>query len=176
LTECFAFCSIGAVGVGTQRKFSVFARNRYLDKQVDTSCSRCQGLFFLPFKRSFLSIPSTVKDYTMKLYVGNLSYRTTEADLRREFERYGNVDSVDMIIDRETGRSKGFAFVEMSDNNQANEAIRALDGAELGDRTLKVNEAQPKNDRSGGGGGRGFGGGGGKKFGGGGGGNRDRRY
>jgi len=110
----------------------------------------------------------------MKLYVGNLSYRTTEADLRREFEKYGNVDSVDMIVDRETGRSKGFAFIEMSDNNQANEAIRALDGAELGDRTLKVNEALPKNDRSGSGGGRGFGGGGGKKFGGGG--NRDRRY
>jgi RNA recognition motif-containing protein len=108
----------------------------------------------------------------MKLYVGNLSYQTTEADLRREFERYGNVNSVDMIIDRDTGRSKGFAFVEMPDNNQANEAIRALDGATLGDRTLKVNEAQPKGERGGGGGG------GGKRFGvgGGGGGNRDRRY
>ena len=104
----------------------------------------------------------------MKLYVGNLSYRTTDAELRREFEKYGTVDSVDIINDRETGRSKGFAFVEMSDNNEANEAIRALDGAELGERTLKVNEARPKEDRPGGGGG--------KRFGGGGGGNRDRRY
>ena len=101
----------------------------------------------------------------MKLYVGNLSYRTTEDDLRREFEKHGNVSQVDIITDRESGRSKGFAFVEMPDSNEANDAIKALNGAELGDRTLAVNEARPREER---------GGGGGRKFGGGG--NRDRRY
>ena len=103
----------------------------------------------------------------MKLYVGNLSYRTTETELRQEFERFGTVESVSIITDRETGRSKGFAFVEMGDREEANAAINEMNGATLGDRTLAVNEARPKEDR---------GGGGGKRFGGGGGGNRDRRY
>ena len=101
----------------------------------------------------------------MKLYVGNLSYQTKEDDLRREFGKYGNVSQVDIITDRETGRSKGFAFVEMPDRNEANDAMKALEGFELGDRTLTVNEARPREER---------GGGGGRKFGGGG--NRDRRY
>ena len=93
----------------------------------------------------------------MKIYVGNLAYRTTEDDLRNEFEKHGSVNAVDIITDRETGRSKGFGFVEMLDSDEANAAINALDGATVGDRTLKVNEARPKAPRPGGGGG-GFGG------------------
>ncbi len=104
----------------------------------------------------------------MKLYVGNLSYRTKEEDLRQEFGKHGNVDKVEIVVDRETGRSKGFAFVEMSNREEAEDAIKAINGLDLGDRTLVVNEARPREERSGGGGG-------GRRFGGGGG-NRDRRY
>lgn len=104
----------------------------------------------------------------MKIYVGNLAYRTNEDDLRNAFEQYGTVDAVDIISDRETGRSKGFGFVEMNNQNEAQAAIDALDGQELGERTLKVNEARPRPPRTGGGGG-----GGGGRFRGGGGGGRD---
>ena len=105
----------------------------------------------------------------MKIYVGNLAYRTTEDDLRGEFEKYGAVSTVDIITDHDTGRSKGFGFVEMLDNDEANAAISALDGAVVGDRTLKVNEARPKAPRPGGNGG-GYGGGRPR------GGDRERRY
>lgn len=111
----------------------------------------------------------------MKIYVGNLSYRTNEEELRHVFEQYGAVDQVDIITDRETGRSKGFGFVEMSNNGEAQAAIDAMDGKEISERTLKVNEARPKPPRSGGGGGGG--GGGGRRYeggGGGGGGGRGR--
>ena len=106
------------------------------------------------------------------LYVGNLPHSTTEAELRNLFEAHGAVDKVSMVTDRETGRSRGFAFVEMTDAGEAEKAIAALNGTELGGRALKINEAKPKTDRpGGGGGGRGFGGGGGGRgFGGGGGG------
>lgn len=104
----------------------------------------------------------------MKLYVGNLSFKTTENDLREQFEQFGTVNQVDIITDRESGRSKGFAFIEMNDRDEANAAIQEMNGATLGDRTLAVNEARPREERSGGGGG-------GKRYGGGGG-NRDRRY
>ncbi len=105
----------------------------------------------------------------MKIYVGNLSFRTSEAELREKFEEFGNVSQVDVITDRETGRSKGFAFVEMNNNDEANAAINAMNGFNLGDRELRVNEARPREERPrGGGGGRGgYGGGGG---------GRDRRY
>ena len=86
-----------------------------------------------------------------KLYVGNLAFSTTEDDLRAVFEQHGSVGSVNVITDRETGRSRGFAFVEMDDASAADAAMRALDGSEVGGRSLKVNEAQDK--RSGGGGG-----------------------
>lgn len=86
----------------------------------------------------------------MKIYVGNLAYRTTEDDLRAAFEVHGTVDQVDIISDRETGRSKGFGFVEMPNNAEAQAAIDALDGKELGERTLKVNEARPRPPRTGG--------------------------
>jgi len=91
----------------------------------------------------------------MKIYVGNLAYRTNEEDLRHVFEEFGTVDQVDIITDRETGRSKGFGFVEMSNADEAKAAIEALDGKEVAERTLKVNEARPRPPRpSGGGGGR----------------------
>ena len=94
----------------------------------------------------------------MNIYVGNLAYRTTEDDLRQQFERFGAVSRVDIISDRETGRSKGFGFVEMPSSDEANAAIQALDGTSVGDRTLKVNEARERPPRGQGGG---FGGGGG---------------
>jgi RNA recognition motif-containing protein len=94
----------------------------------------------------------------MNIYVGNLSYNTTEQDLREAFGRFGEVTSAAVIKDRETGRSKGFGFVEMSSDDEANEAMEAMNGADLMGRQLRVNEARPQSERpqrSGGGGGRG---------------------
>ena len=98
-----------------------------------------------------------------KLYVGNLPFSSTEEDLRSVFERHGSVDSVNVITDRETGRPRGFAFVEMSEESAARDAISALDGSDLGGRNIKVNEAQDR-QRGGGGGGRGGYGGGGNRY------------
>jgi RNA recognition motif-containing protein len=89
----------------------------------------------------------------MKLYVGNLSYSTTEDDLRDAFAAYGQPESVKVIMDRDSGRSKGFGFVEFADDQQARAAMSALNGKELGGRTLTVNEARPREE--GGRGGRG---------------------
>lgn len=111
----------------------------------------------------------------MKLYVGNLSFRTTDDLLRQTFEQYGEVASASVVLDRETGRSRGFGFVEMPNEEEAKAAITALHGRELDGRNLTVNEAKPREAGrggfGGGGGGRGgFGGGGGRGgFGGGGG-------
>jgi RNA recognition motif-containing protein len=109
-----------------------------------------------------------------KLYVGNLSYETTDADLRDMFEQHGSVSSAQVIMDRDTGRSKGFGFVEMAESQHADAAIAALNGQSSGGRQLTVNEARPKTTGGGGGGGGGRGGygGGGGGYGGGGGGNR----
>ena len=104
----------------------------------------------------------------MKIYVGNLSFQTTEDGLREHFAEHGEVEEVAIITDRETGRSRGFAFVTMPDSGQANAAIEAINGTELDGRSLNVNEARPRT-AGGGGGGGGRGGGGG-----GGGGRRDR--
>jgi len=102
------------------------------------------------------------------LYVGNLSYNCTADDLRELFSQHGNVSSAQVVSDRETGRSRGFGFVEMSDGGEA--AIGALNGAEFQGRTLTVNEARPRESGGGGrGGGGGYGGGGGGRSGGGGG-------
>ena len=87
-----------------------------------------------------------------KIYIGNIPFTSTEEELRTVFERHGDVASVSVITDRETGRSRGFAFVEMDDASAADNAIRALDGSELGGRSIRVNEAE---DRKGGGGGGG---------------------
>ena len=85
-----------------------------------------------------------------KLYVGNIPFTTTESDPRELFEEHGSIESVNVITDRETGRSRGFAFVELEDASSAEKAMRALDGRDMGGRTLRVNEA---NERGGGGGG-----------------------
>jgi cold-inducible RNA-binding protein len=86
-----------------------------------------------------------------KLYVGNLPFSATEQELRDLFGQHGTVDSVNVITDRETGQPRGFGFVEMSEGGDA--AIRSLDGSDMGGRNLKVNEARPREDRGGGGGG-----------------------
>src|SRR6476661_2637256 len=97
-----------------------------------------------------------------KLYVGNLSFDTSTQDLEQLFGESGTVQSASIIEDRETGRSRGFAFVEMSSGAEAKAAITALDGKEVGGRNLKVNEAKPRESNGGGGGGRGgYNGGGG---------------
>ncbi|HEY6764067.1 MAG TPA: RNA-binding protein [Candidatus Sulfotelmatobacter sp.] len=110
-----------------------------------------------------------------KLFVGNIPHSTTEAELRNLFEPHGAIAQVSIVTERDTGRSRGFAFVEMNDNAEAEKAIAALNGKELGGRALNINEARPKTEgggfrggRPGGGGGR-PGGGGGRPGGGGGG-------
>jgi len=109
-----------------------------------------------------------------KLYVGNLAYSVDSSELEQLFGAHGTVVSAQVISDRDTGRSKGFGFVEMSSDDEATAAIAALNGQEHNGRALTVNEARPREDRGGGGGGRGFGGGGRGGYGGGGGGGRDR--
>ena len=104
-----------------------------------------------------------------RLYVGNLNFATTEDEIKAAFEPHGEIDSVYLVQDRDTGRSRGFAFVEMVDADQAEQAIAALNGTDLSGRDLVVNEARPKPDRGGGGGGGGGGGYGGGGGGGGGG-------
>jgi len=100
------------------------------------------------------------------IYVGNISFQTTEQDIDAAFSAYGQVDRVQIVKDRDTGQSRGFAFVEMPNNADADKAMAALNGADLSGRTLTVNEARPREPRPGGGGG------GGNRFGGGGGGGR----
>lgn len=103
------------------------------------------------------------------LYVGNLPHSTTESDLRGVFEAHGAVEKVTLVTDRDTGRSRGFGFVEMTNAGEADNAITALNGTDFGGRPLTINEARPKTERP-----RGGGGGGGPRFGGGGGGGRGR--
>ena len=107
------------------------------------------------------------------IFVGNLSFNTNEDELRQIFEAYGQVDRVSILTDRDTGRSRGFGFVEMTSDEDGEKAIAALNGSQFGGRTINVNEARPKAERGGGG----FGGGGGRGRGdrdGRGGGRRDR--
>lgn len=85
----------------------------------------------------------------MNIYVGNLSFQTTEETLRPKFEAFGEVASVSVITDKYTGRSRGFAFVEMPSDDQANAAIEGLNGTELDGRSLKVNQARPKRSQGG---------------------------
>src|SRR5215210_5217580 len=125
---------------------------------------------------------------SIKLYVGNLSFQTSSEDLREMFSQAGTVESASVVEDRDTGRSRGFGFVEMSSREEGEAAINQFNGKEFGGRNLTVNEARPREDRGGGGGNRGgggggrggFGGGGGRGggggFGGGGGGNREPRW
>jgi cold-inducible RNA-binding protein len=122
-------------------------------------------------------------DMSMKLYVGNLSFQTSSEDLQQLFAQAGTVESATVVEDRDTGRSRGFGFVEMASKEEGEKAIQQFNGSDLNGRNLTVNEARPREDRGnrGGGGGRGGfggnrgGGGGGRGgFGGGGGGGRDR--
>ena len=108
----------------------------------------------------------------MNIFVGNLSFSTKEDGLRAAFEQYGQVSSARVVTDRETGRSRGFAFVEMPNGDEGSAAIAALDGRDVDGRALKVNEARPKEE----GGRGGSGGGGGYRSGGGGGGGRGGGY
>jgi RNA recognition motif-containing protein len=121
------------------------------------------GLCFLLLSNKDLDRMST------KLFVGNLSFRTTSEDLRAAFARMGNVESASVIEDRETGRSRGFGFVEMENPDEAQAAITEFHGSQLEGRTITVNEARPRENRGGGGGGGYGGGGGGRSSGGGGG-------
>jgi RNA recognition motif-containing protein len=107
----------------------------------------------------------------MRLYVGNLSYSVTSQSLEQLFGEFGQVKDAQVVMDRDTGRSKGFGFVEMNDNGQAQAAIQGLNLKEVDGRCLTVNEARPREERGGGGRGYGGGGGGGRGYGGGG-----RRY
>ena len=100
---------------------------------------------------------------TMKLYVGNLSFQTSSEELQSLFSQAGTVESVSLIEDRETGRSRGFGFVEMSTKEEGAAAIQQFNGKDMGGRALNVNEAKPREDRSGGGGG-GRNGGGGSRY------------
>jgi cold-inducible RNA-binding protein len=84
------------------------------------------------------------------IFVGNLNFKTTEDDLRKMFEPYGPVDRISILTDRDTGRSRGFGFVEMANDGDGDKAIAALNGADVGGRKLNVNEARPKGERSGG--------------------------
>jgi RNA recognition motif-containing protein len=133
---------------------------------------------------------------SIKLYVGNLSFQTSSEDLRELFSQAGTVESASVVEDRDTGRSRGFGFVEMATREEGEAAIQQFNGKEFGGRNLNVNEARPREDRGGGGGRGGFGGGGGRGgyggggnrggggggrgggggFGGGGGGNREPRW
>jgi len=127
------------------------------------------------------------------IYVGNLDFATTETEIRTLFEPFGQIDNVSLVRDKFSGQSRGFAFVEMTNDNEAEQAIQNLNGKQVGNRNITVNEARPREDRPRGGGG-GFGGGGGGRggrggsggggggrggrggFGGGGGGGRDRSW
>ena len=109
-----------------------------------------------------------------KLFVGNIPHSTTEAELRTLFEPHGAIEQVSIVTDRDTGRSRGFAFVEMTDDESAGKAMEALNGTNLGGRNLTVNEARPKPEGGFGGGGGGFGGN--RGGGGGGGGRREPRW
>jgi RNA recognition motif-containing protein len=109
-----------------------------------------------------------------KLFVGNLSFNTTENDLQDAFAAHGTVVEANLMMDRMSGRPRGFGFVTMSSPAEAQAAIAALNGKEMDGRALTVNEAKPREERPGGGGGFGGGGGGGRGYGGGGGGGRER--
>jgi cold-inducible RNA-binding protein len=105
-------------------------------------------------------LSNSLEDLVKNIFVGNLDFNATEEAVRSLFERYGAVNSARIMTDRDTGRSRGFAFVEMENESEADQAIQALNGYTLDGRALNVNEARPKPDR-------GFGGGGGSRFGGG---------
>lgn len=144
------------------------SRERVVNSQRSRSCSflsirtptlRCFRFSTKLFDSTLLrNVPLGEKVkiiMSTKLYVGNLSFNTSEQDLETTFGEFGTVTSANVIEDRETGRSRGFGFVEMSSSEEAKSAIASLDGKEIDGRNLKVNEAKAREDRGGSGGGRG---------------------
>ena len=106
----------------------------------------------LLFAGLFASVRNARKEGTLKnIFVGNLSFNTSEDELRQIFETYGQVERVSILTDRETGRSRGFGFVEMTNPEEGEKAITGLNGSQFGGRTINVNEARPKAERPGGG-------------------------
>lgn len=99
---------------------------------------------FLSF---FSALHGDFREWNVNIYVGNIPYRFSEDELRETFEAHGEVSSASIIMDRETGRSKGFGFVEMPNDDEAKSAIETLDGQDCGGRPLRVNEARPRGDR-----------------------------
>ena len=108
-----------------------------------------KGVLFSP---GVLWVADGKRGIVKNIFVGNLSFNTSEDELRQVFEAYGQVDRVSILTDRETGRSRGFAFVEMSNTEEGEKAIAGLNGTQLGGRTINVNEARPKGERAGAGG------------------------
>lgn len=123
---------------------------------------------YQPRRIGFPSVGSGSEKYSgfririvKKIYVGNLPYSVNDAEIRKMFESHGEVASASVVLDRDTGRPRGFGFVEMSNNDEADAAINAMNGQEMGGRALVVNEARPRENSGGGGGRGGYGGGGG---------------
>jgi cold-inducible RNA-binding protein len=112
------------------------------------------GLTSLVFGGRFGRFADGKRGIVKNIFVGNLSFNTSEDELRQAFEAFGQVDRVSILTDRETGRSRGFAFVEMTNTEEGDKAIAGLNGSQIGGRTINVNEAKPKGERAGGGGGR----------------------
>lgn len=133
-------------------KYYLFPLESFLSVSLFLDPSLVRGI---PKRRFFMG---------KKLYVGNLSYQTDDSSLQSMFEGVGAVESARVIVDRATGRSKGFGFVEMSSDEDAQRAISEFDGKEVDGRKVRVSEAKPQEPRSGGGGGRGFGGGRGGRY------------
>ncbi len=134
-------------------------KNNKFDK-LEKSRSRSIVKDLYSWFRRFLTVPGGTVG--KKLYVGNLPYSVDDSALQSEFGKFGSVSSAKVITDRETGRSKGFGFVEMDSDDEANTAIEKMNGFSMGGRAINVSEARPQAPREGGGGGRGFGGGGGR--------------
>ena len=104
----------------------------------------------LLFAGLFASVRNARREGTLKnIFVGNLSFNTSEEELRQIFEPYGQVDRVSILTDRDTGRSRGFGFVEMANSEEGEKAITSLNGSQVGGRTINVNEARPKTERAG---------------------------
>jgi hypothetical protein len=159
-------------GAKTRPEFADFGRDSadYGYSAVPSDCRsppKRGGIPYLDSRR--------IRQVTINIYVGNLSYNTDDRELEDMFAPFGDITSARVITDRETGRSKGFGFVEMPDKEQGEAAIAALNGTDVGGRELRINEARPREERPRGGGGGGYGGGGGGggyRGGGGGGGSR----
>lgn len=157
-------CRIPAILPGRADGFPPLLRQQNLTSRILKPCytsraidccqlrSRFQeGPPDLPVRRCQLKLPTVqCRGRSVKnIFVGNLSFNTNEDELRQLFEGYGPVDRVSIMTDRDTGRSRGFGFVEMTNNNDGEKAITALNGSQVGGRTINVNEARPKNDRGG---------------------------